>query len=340
MGIHHQSLRGKLFLPLISALLLSAFPAAHAAGIQNEEPQAAEVTGSPTPSEPQEHQTAATEQQAQAAEPNKESALRAKPPAAAAPQSFIEKAVVPHHNLFQQVLADQRAIWTSPFHMKASDAKWLVPLGAGTAALLLTDHSVEHALPNSPGQVSMSRHVSQLGSAYGSFGIASGFLVTGLLTHNDRARETGMLATRALVDATIVMNALKFAAGRQRPLDGDGDGSFLHMGSGSFPSGHSMTAWTLASVVAHEYSDKKWVPITAYGLASAVSLSRIGGQKHFPSDVLVGSAIGFLIGRYVYQAHQNELSRHRWSRLVPEVGPSFAHGGLGVSLNWNLGSAH
>src|SRR5258707_14437057 len=45
--------------------------------------------------------------------------------------------------------------------------------------------------------------------------------------------------------------------------------------------------------------------IFVYGLASAVSASRITGKQHFPSDVLVGSAIGWLEGMYVYRKHHD-----------------------------------
>jgi hypothetical protein len=47
--------------------------------------------------------------------------------------------------------------------------------------------------------------------------------------------------------------------------------------------------------------------ILGYGLAGGVSLARVAGKDHFPSDVLVGSTIGWLIGRQVYSAHHNPV---------------------------------
>ena len=44
-------------------------------------------------------------------------------------------------------------------------------------------------------------------------------------------------------------------------------------------------------------ADKPLVVFGSYGLATAISLSRVGGLKHFPSDVLIGATIGELIGR-------------------------------------------
>ena len=40
---------------------------------------------------------------------------------------------------FKNILGDQKAIWTSPFHLRGGDARWLAPLGLGTAALIATD---------------------------------------------------------------------------------------------------------------------------------------------------------------------------------------------------------
>jgi acid phosphatase family membrane protein YuiD len=95
---------------------------------------------------------------------------------------------------------------------------------------------------------------------------------------------------------------LKAATQRPRPETKDSNISFWHGGE-AFPSGHSIQSWALARVVALEFGDKKLVPGIAYGLASPVSVARVAGRRHSPSDVLVGSAMGFFIGDYVYRHH-------------------------------------
>jgi len=70
-----------------------------------------------------------------------------------------------------------------------------------------------------------------------------------------------------------------------------------------------MLAWTLAGVVADEYPSK-WVKVGAYSIASSVSLTRVLGQEHFPSDVLVGAAAGWLIGHYIVEKHQVHHKAH------------------------------
>jgi membrane-associated phospholipid phosphatase len=61
----------------------------------------------------------------------------------------------------------------------------------------------------------------------------------------------------------------------------------------------------MASVIAREYP-RPWVKWLAYGTATAVSVTRFTGREHFPSDVVVGSVIGYLIGRHIFKAHCRE----------------------------------
>lgn len=67
----------------------------------------------------------------------------------------------------------------------------------------------------------------------------------------------------------------------------------------SFPSGHTILTWTAASTVAHEYP-KPWVEWLTHGTAVVVSVTRFTSLQHFPSDMVVGSALGYLVGRHIY----------------------------------------
>jgi len=99
--------------------------------------------------------------------------------------------------------------------------------------------------------------------------------------------------------------------GRERPYQGNGSGAFFHSGT-SFPSEHAAAAWSIAGVIAHEYPGT--LPtLFAYGAASAVSLSRIRARQHFPSDVLVGSVLGYLVAQNVYRhRHNPEVGGAAW----------------------------
>lgn len=245
---------------------------------------------------------------------------------------------------FKNILHDQKAIWTSPFHLRSHDAVWLAPLAGGTAALIATDQSTGDEIAESHKQLNASRIVSYAGSAYGAGGVALTFYLFGRAKHNDRARETGLLGAEALIDSGIVVTALKEITQRSRPLSGTSRSDFFDGGT-SFPSGHSTAAWSLATVIANEYHDRPLVQITAYGIATAVSVARFTGQKHYLSDVLVGSAMGYGIGRYVYHAHHRKSSASgdeeessERSRAWPLIAPQYDRHAreYGVALAWSF----
>jgi membrane-associated phospholipid phosphatase len=245
---------------------------------------------------------------------------------------------------FKNILRDQKAIWSAPFHLRGSDARWLAPLGLGTAALIATDRSTGDEIAESRRQLNASRIVSYAGSGYGVGGVALTFYLFGRAKHNDRARETGLLGAEALINSAIVVTVVKEITQRRRPLAAKGRGDFFDGGS-SFPSGHSIEAWSLAAVIANEYHDRRLVQITAYGIAGAVSFARFTGQKHYLSDVLVGSALGYGIGRYVYRAHHRKSSsaggeedlRER-SRGWPLIAPKYDRHAreYGAALAWSF----
>jgi membrane-associated phospholipid phosphatase len=222
---------------------------------------------------------------------------------------------------------DQKEIWTAPFHMRRRDAPWWILAGAGTAALIATDHKTIDTLPNRPGQIAAANNVSQIGATYTVLPLIAGFYGYGALTDNAKARETGVLGTEALLDSLVVVTVLKAASGRVRPDSTTGErGHFFH-GGDSFPSGHTIETWAVASVIAHEYKrgGGRWVPYVAYGLATVVSAARYIGQRHYLSDVVAGATIGWFIGRYVYNTHENHAAhRHHIPKptITPDINPA------------------
>jgi membrane-associated phospholipid phosphatase len=251
-------------------------------------------------------------------------------------------------DFFKNILRDQKAIWTSPAHVHGNDAPWLFMLGMTTGGFMATDRATGDDMATHTGQLDASRIISYAGSIYGVSAAAGSFYLIGRATHNQRARETGILATEAIIDSGIVVTALKEITQRARPLTGK-DRSKFFVGGSSFPSGHSIEAWSVATVVANEYHDQPAVQIAAYGIASAVSVSRFTGLHHYLSDVLVGSAMGYGIGRYVYHAHhrrsatspggdEEEDETFSRSKRLPAIAPMYnrnAHD-YGVALAWSF----
>ncbi len=245
------------------------------------------------------------------------------------------------------IIKDQYAIWTSPLHLKSKDIRWLAPLGVTTAALIATDRRTAAALDdNDETRLRISRNVSRFGSGYAVGGTAAAFYLIGKTTKNKRVKETGILAAETWINTQIVTQTLKFATQRPRPLVYGGNGKFF-TGGNSFPSGHSSSIWSLAAVVDGEYGRKRpIVRIGIYSLATVVSLSRYTGQKHFLSDVLVGGAIGWGIGHFVFSKHHDKSldssdeknKTTKYEKYFPLISPNYnARNKIyGANLTWNF----
>jgi len=202
---------------------------------------------------------------------------------------------------------DQAGIWTSPLRVSSDDAIWLVPFAGATGVALHYDAQAQQDLGIDKTRIDASDTFSNAG-LYGSLAGDAGLYFLGVATHNDHLTETGRLGAEAVADASIVVEGLKLATNRQRPNEGNGQGDFWPHGTssyewdGSFPSEHAAATFALARVIASEYPSKR-IQLAAYAFALAISASRVTAREHFPSDVLVGGTLGYLIGGYVIRHH-------------------------------------
>ena len=81
-------------------------------------------------------------------------------------------------------------------------------------------------------------------------------------------------------------------------------GPFATFESTSFVSGHATRAFALATTIAGFYPERKWVGVVSYSLATATSLGRVISKEHWTSDVIVGAALGYFIGRGVVKFNE------------------------------------
>ena len=196
-------------------------------------------------------------------------------------------------------LRDQAGIYAAPF--RSSELKWVIGLPAVTLGLIAIDKHASGALSRSG--TSASTDISDVG-LFATAGAVGVLLLDGETRGDSHALETGVLGAEAMANSGVVYAALQLITERQRPLQGTGKGNFFQTSGldNSFPSGHSIVTWTAASTIAHEYP-KPWVEWLTYGTATAVSVARFTSLQHFPSDVVVGSTLGYLIGRHIFHEH-------------------------------------
>ncbi len=227
-------------------------------------------------------------------------------PDAPAPQATTSDEVS-IRNIPRNLLHDQITIWSGPAHIRPHDLKWLLPLAAATGIAFATDqHTMTQVVSHDPSfnQASINTSDVLVGSEIVVPIAVYGF---GLSRQDEHAREAGIATGESMVDAFVVGEILKVAFRRERPSVDGARGQFFQSGVGSsssFPSGHSIVAWSAASALAAEYPSP-WMQFSLYSAATGVSLTRVLGQEHFPSDVLVASSIGWLIGHNVVRRHHH-----------------------------------
>jgi membrane-associated phospholipid phosphatase len=208
-------------------------------------------------------------------------------------------------NIPRNLLHDQGTVWSGPAHIRARDLQWLLPLAAAAGVAFATDqHTMTQVVSHDPSfnQASINTSNVLIGGWIAVPVAVYGF---GRAHQDERARQAGILTGESMVDGLVAGEVLKLIFLRERPNVDNARGQFFQTSAGansSFPSEHSLVAWSAASALAAEYP-APWTQFALYSTATSVSLTRVMGQEHFPSDVLVGSSLGWLIGHNVVRHH-------------------------------------
>lgn len=214
------------------------------------------------------------------------------------------------HTLVPSFLHDQKTIWTFPVQL--AKGHHLVPALAVvgiTAGLVYADPHIVSHFQNPSHSLDKLNDVFDPNIAAGYIiAMPASLLAAGYARHDSYQVQTALLSAEAYGDAAIVDLAVKAITQRERPIDVPPGGSFTDtffnpnksaITSTAFPSGHSIGAFSVATVIAERYPNHRWVRWGAYGLATAVSLSRISSSAHYPSDVFLGGSIGYSISKFV-----------------------------------------
>jgi len=215
---------------------------------------------------------------------------------------------IPLRQVPKDILAQQKQIWLIPAKIVKGEHIWpTVGVVGITAGFLASDPYSTPPFRNTTSFSGFNRVFSSTNT--GAFIAAVPALIYGLgwARHDYYAKDTALLAGEAFADGFLIDLPFKAITGRREPLSYIGNGpyadSFFNgthnpFHSGGFYSVHAMGAMSVATVIARRYRSHRWVPFVAYGLAGAISFSRVTRSNHFPGDVFIGGAMGFVIARY------------------------------------------
>lgn len=148
-------------------------------------------------------------------------------------------------------------------------------------------YSAIHHRWQSPAMDVVMESANRIGSREVTLGVLLALSTFG----DEKARDVSKLSVVSLVSGQLVCGVLKASVNRSRPEEESSS-----RWNSSFPSGHAAGAFSLATVLSNRYPRLRPV---FYLVASAVALSRVYLGRHYPSDVLAGSLIGYASSRVV-----------------------------------------
>ena len=237
--------------------------------------------------------------------------IRAVDEASPAPaQAAAGSSVSPDVSLRQlpkNILSDQKEIWLFPGKLVRGQ-HWLptIAVVGVTAGLLAADPHDASYFRRTATFHGFNRTFSGRVTSIEIGLVPASFYVIGLARKDSYSQETALFAGEALADSLVVYGVINAVTRRLRPSDISPQGPFndtffqAHNGifGHSFPSGHAMEAFAVATVFARRYRSHRWVPWVAYGAAGAIGFSRLTLQSHFPADIFLGAALGYSISRF------------------------------------------
>lgn len=174
--------------------------------------------------------------------------------------------------------------------------------------------------------------ISLLGKGGTLLVLSAGLYASGEIADSKSIRRTALLSLESYVISGILAVSMKYVVGRARPYADQGNNTFKPFSSDSayysFPSGHTTSAFSVASVIAYQ-SDSLLVDILAYSVATLVGISRIRLDSHWASDVVAGAALGYFIGHKICTLHDQKEKNNldigiSLSRTCPTITLSYS----------------
>ncbi len=228
-------------------------------------------------------------------------------------------------------------IVASPLHYDRDDWITVAIIAGITGALIIADESLMDIWQNDvrSGVTDDAADIFELfGQEEMVYGLLGAYAAAEALGWK-REKAATLMALESFALSGLLVAGLKWITGRERPNDTDTAYDFGGPGAAgtnaSFPSGHTVVAFAVASVISDVYGDQtpaaSWL---AYTAATGAALARVNEEKHWVSDVVAAGAIGYFVGKLVTRFNPF-LARHNIA-----VEPSAQDGAPGVALAYRF----
>lgn len=241
---------------------------------------------------------------------------------------------IPDLVYFKSWLTDSRDIVIAPVHW--NKYQWIVFSGVTAVGVVLYTQDAKFQQITRHNQTNFWNGASKfglerLGSGVYTLPALALIYGVGAIRKDDKGKYTALKGIESYALGFVTAQVLKQLTHRDRPYMNNPPDPYMWYGpfhapsNSSFPSGHSTIAFAVATVIATSYRNTIWVPIVCYTLAGLTALSRVYQNDHWLSDIFIGSALGFAIGKTVMNNHLKKL------KILP-VSPT----GMGATLVYQL----
>jgi membrane-associated phospholipid phosphatase len=226
-------------------------------------------------------------------------------------------------------------VLASPAEWNKNDIlRFSVIIGGGLILYVLDEDIQTRVLDKrTESNENISRFISDFGHGLFIGGLALSLYAAGEIADNYSFRKTGLLCLESWLTAGAIALCIKTVMGRARPYTGKGPMVFNPFASGSgnhsFPSGHAVSVFAAASVIAGQ-TDNTLIDIFSYSMATAVALSRVYNNQHWVSDVFIGSALGYFVGKKICRLNRN--NKNKGSEMSLSFSPVYQ--GITVSFRF------
>ena len=191
-------------------------------------------------------------------------------------------------------------------------------------------------------QSPLPKHIAGLGHTYGDWQttapiLAGGGLALGLALEGGRGARLASAAFLGVFAGSMSNTFINWTLGRSRPREELGSTRFDPFRSNaSLGSGHAAYAFAIAAAVG-EVTDGWWAT-PFYAAAAVTALARVHGDRHWLSDAVVGSLIGFLVSRHATRTAMRWFGTAKPPLDSPSpalrVSPLLAPSAAGVQLHF------
>lgn len=199
---------------------------------------------------------------------------------------------------------DFTEVITAPARWDRGDLLTLAALSGSGLLLMAFDQEIQDWAQGrrTPSSDKASSFITHFGDGAVLLGLSAAIYVAGEIGDGDGLRKTALLSLESLTTASLLVWTTKVIVGRARPYTEESSGSFhpfaLKSSLWSFPSGHAAAAFSVATTIAMQ-SRSVFVDMAVYSLAGLTGLARVHDNKHWASDVFIGSVLGYFVARKI-----------------------------------------